>query len=632
MLTSVCSLGMFTFHPAAHSSLPPALHCPYSSAGHCCRTLSSAALTLSPSSSPSSFQRSTNSMFGQLTELDAQPIEFDAQPDAQLVAQPRPANVPVLPLPHYAPPLPPYTLPLPLPLFPPLSPSLSPSPPHTPVPLDDTTTVAPSRKQYACTQCDAVFPRSYNLKRHVNSLHSVVNKQQCQLCGELLTSKSFKLHAASCTGPDPTNRPLSSAAVAALPTRPLSPILQLSPDVTDSPVILTNSGIDCAAADFYVWLQEPPMPLDGMLRKATTLSALEQEKEHLHHIVRQIDAELPLLFRNGVQLQLLVVPDTVNKLVSAMQRRGVASGTVYPVALLLKKVCVWMCSRQSRVTGQWVSPQTTLPQSWALLCQLCTDTTKQRKRDTHAKRLRGADEHKWMQEAEVKLLLKACLERMATVQREVGDVSGLPAREGNPPLPPSPPLDASDYTDHLIVAVLLLGLAPRPQTLRGLTTESLRKPGQDSRSPEQYVLDGEHNKTDMPFYVALPAILTPAITFYLEKVLRPGYTGPLFLQAGGTARQDFSIVTSKVTKRYLGRRITASKFRMSVATAVLGRPGVNGKSLAALMGHSEAVQQQYYVGAHMARDARICQEQLLEGVSVSVGVGVAAAAGAAATQ
>ena len=89
---------------------------------------------------------------------------------------------------------------------------------------------------------------------------------------------------------------------------------------------------------------------------------------------------------------------------------------------------------------------------------------------------------------------------------------------------------------------------------------------------------------------------------------------------GGTARQDFSLTTRKLTKLYVGRSITASKFRMTVATDLLGKPGVNGRALADIMGHTEAVQQGWYVGTRMAESARVCQDALLQGVKVPEGM------------
>ena len=276
-----------------------------------------------------------------------------------------------------------------------------------------------------------------------------------------------------------------------------------------------------------------------------------------------------------------------------MQQRKMCASTIYARALLLKKIAVWMCSRQSRLTQKHIAPDT-LP-AWLLIAHHCSSATVERKRDLLSRRLRGTDDHKWMTSDEKN--------KLHELQQ-----------------PSAAYIDTREYTDHFIVAHLLLGLAPRQQTFRALTTDMVRPPGTDKRTPDQYVIDGEHGKTKMVYYVAVHPVLTSSTRFYLERVLGAGYSGPLFLQMSGAARQDFSPTTRSLTKRYVGRPITAGKFRMTVATDLLGRGAVNGKALAELMGHTEATQRAFYIGVHMAEEARACQDALLEGVAVPEGM------------
>ena len=284
-----------------------------------------------------------------------------------------------------------------------------------------------------------------------------------------------------------------------------------------------------------------------------------------------------------------------------MQKRKISASTIYARALLLKKIAVWMCSRQSRLTQKYIAPDT-LP-SWPLIAHHCSNTTAERKRDHLSRRLRGTEDHKWMTSEEKNKLLSACLAKLHELQQ-----------------PTALYLDSREYTNHFIVALLLLGLAPRQQTFRSLTTDMVRPPGSDKRTPDQYIIDGEHGKTKMVYYVAVHPVLTKSMQFYLDRVLGTGYTGPLFLQMSGAARQDFSPTTRSLTKRYIGRPITAGKFRMTVATDLLSKGGVNGRALAELMGHTEATQRAFYVGVHMAEEARLCQDALLEGVAVPSGM------------
>ena len=350
-----------------------------------------------------------------------------------------------------------------------------------------------------------------------------------------------------------------------------------------------------------MWLTEPPLPTEHMLRKVASPEAINQQREAVRQLVREADVEQPGLFNIGIQLRLLVLPDVVKAVITAMQKRKVCASTIYARALLLKKIAVWMCSRQSRLTQKYIAPDT-LP-AWPLIAHHCSSTTAERKRDHLSRRLRGKDDHKWMTSEEKNKLLTACLAKLHELQQ-----------------PTALYLNSRDYTDHFIVALLLLGLAPRQQTFRSLNTDMVRPPGSDKRTPDQYIIDGEHGKTKMVYYVAVHPVLTNSMRFYLNRVLGTGYSGPLFLQMTGAARQDFSPTTRTLTKRYVGRPITAGKFRMTVATDLLNKQGVSGRALAELMGHTEATQRAFYVGVHMAEEARLCQDALLEGVQVPAGM------------
>ena len=497
------------------------------------------------------------------------------------------------------------------------------SPPLPPLPtLSPAVEYGKAVKQHQCPSCDQSFPRAYNLARHIANLHTNASKEECGLCGQHFKPGAMVKHAKDCQGlttaptaPSPP-KPTADAAPPAV-DMPLSPSsLPVEPTVSSTPVESTSSTpvaerpslasnvIDGAAADFMKWLQEPALPTEHMVRKVATVSAIQQMREGVRQVVREVDREMPRLFAGGVQLRLLVVPDVVTALMNAMQGRGVQASTMYPVALLLKKVCVWLCSRQSRATKQYIAPDT-LP-GWPLICHWCSLTTEKRKRDHLSRGVRGKDEHKWMKSHEKNQLLSACLAKLHEVQQT--------ATESNWGV------SWTDFTDNLVVALLMLGVAPRQGTFRALTVDMVLPPGSDSRTPEQYVIDGEHAKTKMPYYCAVHPVLTGSMRFYLERVLGAGYSGPLFLQMGGKARQDFSLTTRKVTKQYLGRCINASKFRQTVVTDLRGKPGINGKSLANIMGHDERTAQLWYLGTDMARDARLFQDTLLEGVVVPAGM------------
>ena len=555
------------------------------------------------------------------------------------------------------------TLPPPLPTPPPALPTPPPALPPTPA-----GEYGKIPKLFSCSICNITIKgRRSNLNRHIIEVHSDFKKVECGLCGKRFKQASLLKHAKECQGletapsapapvspppsaPAPVSPPPSAAAspppsaaaspppsaaaspppsaaaspppsAAASPT-PRPSVVQSPPFVVDSPPLLnfspvatppppsasapcslTSDVIDAASADFIAWLAEPVLPTEHMIRKVATPAALTVLRQQVRQLVRDVAKALPELFAGGVHLRLVVVPAVVSALVAAMEARGVQAATVYATALLLKKVCVWLCSRQSRATKQYIAPDT-LP-GWPVICHHCTATTRERKRVHKSRRLRNADKDKWMTTTEKNTLLSACLRVLDDIRRNTTEETfGI----------------SSDFTDHLVVALLLLGLAPRPQTFRELTVDMVRPPGSDPSQPDQYILDGEHGKTKMTYYMAVHPVLTSSMRFYLERVLGRGYKGPLFLQMGGTARQDFSLTTRALTMRYIGRPITASKFRKTVATDLRGKPGVQDKSLADMMGHTVATQQGWYIGADMAKDARVCQDALLQGVEVPAGM------------
>ena len=259
----------------------------------------------------------------------------------------------------------------PLPPVPPALPSLPALPPAP------TVDYGKAPKLFTCPICSkAIKGRRSNLTRHMADVHSDAKKAECGLCGQRFKEAVLAKHAKECQGltsaplaastaPSPTPTPTADEATSAAlcpPSLALTPTVVPSAADSASPAAarssLTIAVIDAAAAEFLAWLQEPVLPTEHMVRKVATPRALTQLKEGLRQVVREVDKEMPRLFARGVQLRLLVVPEVVSALVKAMQRRGVQASTIYPIALLLKKVCVWLCTRQSRATKTYIAPDT----------------------------------------------------------------------------------------------------------------------------------------------------------------------------------------------------------------------------------------------------------------------------------
>ena len=461
-----------------------------------------------------------------------------------------------------------------------------------------------------CPHCALSFDKAFNLRRHVERVHPVQAgkaRHSCTLCpASFYDQKKLALHAADCQGgaPEPARPAAVLPGAVAPPSASASSSSSSSPSLPSSPVSLAIQAVRVAAADFHKWLLTPPAPkTERRDRPVCTRAAADAIVAKVRLLFLEADSALPQLLDDGLHLRLLLVPDVVKAVMESMERRGLRPCTLKPMAQTLKRVALYLCYRQSLAAGTFVDPQDVLP-GWSLVLHWLRKAGGDAKVDERRRVLSADYEQKSMTAPEKSVVLERCLAVLHAAEQE-GRTDLLWT-------------ERMDYTDHLVVALLLLGLAPRQQTFRQLTVAMVLPPGSDPRTPDQYVINGNHAKTRMVYYVAVHPSLTRAMTYYLDSVL-PNRHGALFLQQGGEARQDFTAITKALTLRYIQRPITAGKFRMSVATDLVGR-GADKRVMADLMGHTVATQQQYYIGRETAAAARSFQDMLLEGVRVPEGM------------
>ena len=171
------------------------------------------------------------------------------------------------------------------------------------------------------------------------------------------------------------------------------------------------------------------------------------------------------------------------------------------------------------------------------------------------------------------------------------------------------------FTDYLVVALLSLLLGPRQEVLAHATTMKLKAPRSLGNPRDTYYLQvsGQLLK-DGPFSGAVPAQLTAAVTYYIQRVRPLTVAGPLFVAANGLARVDFSNSTRLVTMAILGRPITVHRFRHSQVTDELQRAEVTlevRRDMAAHRGHSVQVQEEHYNLQRLERTQGMMQAELL---------------------
>jgi hypothetical protein len=472
----------------------------------------------------------------------------------------------------------------------------------------------PRKAIFKCPHCSHSSSRKNNLSKHVLRRHPLQagkQKVECRMCGSAFFDKA-KLANHQCVGEFKAPPPIQCV----LPPDPVLPVPTVQPVPADAaavhhgmPRLLSDKEIDTAAADFISWWTEAPLtPLEQTVKKTRgvmTEAKLATERARLRHIVRTVHGLFPGSFSAGIHLQLLVRMEVVQSLFADISNRGLVA-TEYPVALMLKKACVWLCSRQSRDTGRFVSPDVSFS-SWGVLHQHAQRGGRDRKYNQKARMVHGVGTEKRVTGPEITVVLNQCLAALHELEMHHTDVDRRLVAEV-----------IQDWMDHLATALLLACIPPRQGTYQHLTVEDVLPPGKDPRCPQQYSMRGRHDKVMAPWWTAVPLALTGAMKFHLQKVLPAGHKGALFLQRGGEPRQDFSHITRRVCEQYIGRPINASKFRKSVTTELIGRPEVNSRGLAQIMGHSEDTQRTWYNGLNYAEQVDVSQRELLRNVVVPV--------------
>jgi hypothetical protein len=278
-------------------------------------------------------------------------------------------------------------------------------------------------------------------------------------------------------------------------------------------------------------------------------------------------------------------------------RAGVGSAAKYELRNELRKIIVFVISRQSRLAGRLLFPEQ--HPAYHLVAASARYVGQRRKREQRD-RMRFGDGQRIMTGDEQAQVLAACreqLDRHMDLGRRLTYTEELV------------------FTDYLVAALLSLLLGPRQEVLAHCTTMNLKPPRSPGNPRDTYYLQvsGQLLK-DGPFSGAVPTVLTAAVTYYIQRVRPLTVGGPMFLGTNGLAREDFSTSTRRVTMAVLGRPITAHRFRHSQVTDELQRAEVTPevrRDMAAHRGHSVQVQEQHYNLQRLERTQAMMQVELL---------------------
>jgi hypothetical protein len=415
------------------------------------------------------------------------------------------------------------------------------------------------------------------------------------------------MHVGSCRGVvDPP----------AVPVIPLGPPAG-SDDESDEKdeMRITGARLDATTfnnitADFMLWLGEGPVNGAERTVKGARLTTESQLKPIRQNLRWLFDIAATVLPSTSVQsMSCLVRQCVIRAVVNYFQKKGVKEGRIYQLALLFKKVIVYLCSRQNRQAATLIQPDAYV--TWPAVDNLCGDSGKKRKL-AQSDRLVMDPTSQIMSEAELNTVMSGCLNKLMEIEEEAADYIPPRVTEAH----------KKRYPDYLITVLLASTLAQRQQSFRELTTETVFPPRTETNSSDGYIIRirAELSKTRMPVLVAIPSILTGHMNWYFTHVLPVNYRGHIFLQRKGDPRQDFSLVTRKVTEELIGRSISAHRFRGSIATIFNARADSSEqmmRTLAVAMNHSSAVQKSHYIYQQRLQNQAQLQQLLMSGAVAS---------------
>ena len=478
-------------------------------------------------------------------------------------------------------------------------------------------------RRFRCPFCPEHYSRNEKLIQHIESRHPEQCEFHCVLCQvRFVNGKRSNSHSATCVG---AGVALSRPTVAQPPMTtlfqgPPPPLPIVSIHAPSAPVVSSPPHPPAIIAS-----QDGGNPLDSLPEVDGFLDSVDRSKAIVTNVRFLLTSAGTVLGRPAASLSDAIREEVVNGVLGFMIDEGRKSERIYQITLLMRRIMEYLAELQSRTTHTFRSPKE-FP-AWKKVDQVNKLSNKKRKYDQRD-RMAGLNESltsKLMTEQELGKLVSGTMAVMSELeQRHLASTTALSNAEQR------------WYTDCLITAMLVLGLAPRQQVLRALTTcpngapfqPTLIPPGVGpNQSETQYEIrmSAHQSKTGQPVMLALPAELTPHLDWYRQTILPRGvggaaYSGEVFLQRGGDARQDFSTATRAVTHVMIGRAVTAHAFRGSIATVFSDAPEAERRQLARTMNHDFDTHDRHYTHHKRIKTQDPFQQYLLKKAGEAAGV------------
>ena len=467
---------------------------------------------------------------------------------------------------------------------------------------------APTPAIKTCRYCSYTTAKASNLSRHIVEVHSEQAKKDysnCQFCGYFHPSSDlFKKHTSTCRGETSSSSSLSIASASS--STPAPSCISTSRSATSSPPSLPASAPGTVEG-FLSWLSQTRASPDGTVMRRCSPKALEDAQRNITFLVAMAQSQFPSNTANST-LGFLIRVEVVEAVVGALKAKGRGAERQYQLAILLRKLLIYVCYEQSRLSLTPVIA-TQLP-VFGIIYDLQREADQLRKLQQLDRVVLEDRTSDRMSMEEMTKVLNRCLLRLGSLMDSYTYGSGHPYA----------------FIYALITALLITSVAQRQQVLRDLTKYSLQPPRSPGNNDDVYVIKHSAvlSKSRTPGLIPLPAELTEPLSFYLANILRPGHTGPIFVQKNGKPITDFSIATRSVCKEFIGRPINAHSLRHTMATAFHDRDDVTDstmRSLAEVMNHTPEVQRSHYIFQERKKSVRKLQDMVMEGVREGAAAG-----------
>ena len=454
--------------------------------------------------------------------------------------------------------------------------------------------------------CKRVFNKAGNLNRHVDDCHPDLRPSgsaTCMRCMDVFPSvNALRLHDLNCgdamsssssVTPPPTDEEMATTSPSSTSSSSASPS---SASRSFVPVQLTAlPGTD---EGFLQWLTEGHAG-EGLNIERAKPAAIQDMRRHLKHFRTSLLCRLFPEERNFT-LQFLIQKHVAQAAIDDLRARGVGAERQSQLFGVLRKICFYIVSEQTRITRTTVTVRT-LP-GWAAIDGAAFTSNRQRK--LHQKDVVAFDPNKAkrLTTEEIRQVMTECLRRLKVMQFE------------------DEVLDRKRFTKTLIVATLCFLLGPRQNLLQHLRCDKmLLRPRTEGNDTDEYIFKQSAltAKTENAVYLVVPAPLTSAMDCYLNEILPPNYTGPLFTQRDGSARHNYTDIFKELTGHITQRPVCAHTVRHTIATWAKEDESVTEAERAALprvQDHSQATHDLYYARTNHERDVRAIQSKLLRGV------------------